>query len=123
MKEGQTILLVDYNQSVINTVRKLVNQTGLRLIFAEDGQEGLDLVKADLPDLVIIRKDAPILDALSMSVLLKQSTETQDIPVIVICTVASSSERERFHDAGCIDFIEEPFTVNDLLQKLEDWLP
>jgi CheY-like chemotaxis protein len=123
VKEGQTILLVDYNQSVINTVRKLVNQTGLRLIFAEDGQEGLDLVKADLPDLVIIRKDAPILDALSMSVLLKQSTETQDIPVIVICTVASSSERERFHDAGCIDFIEEPFTVNDLLQKLEDWLP
>ncbi|MCK4426122.1 MAG: response regulator [Deltaproteobacteria bacterium] len=123
MKEGQTILLVDYNQSVIDTVRKLVNQTGLRLILAEDGQEGLDLVKAELPDLVIIRKDVPVLDALSMSVLLKQSPKTQDIPVIVICTMASSSERERFHDAGCIDFIEEPFTVNDLLQRLEDWLP
>jgi len=123
MKEGQTILLVDYNQSVIDTVRKLVNQTGLRLILAEDGQEGLDLAEAELPDLVIIRKDVPILDALSMSVLLKQSPKTQDIPVIVICTMASSSERERFHDAGCIDFIEEPFTVNDLLQRLEDWLP
>jgi two-component system cell cycle response regulator DivK len=123
MKEGQTILLVDYNQSVIDTVRKLVNQTGLRLILAEDGQEGLDLVKAELPDLIIIRKDVPVLDALSMSVLLKQSPKTQDIPVIVICTMASSSERERFHDAGCIDFIEEPFTVNDLLQRLEDWLP
>jgi CheY-like chemotaxis protein len=123
MKEGQTILLVDYNESVIDTVRKLVNQTGLRLILAEDGQEGLDLAKAELPDLVIIRKDARVLDALSMSVLLKQSPETEDIPVIVICTMASSSERERFHDAGCIDFIEEPFTVNDLLQRLEDWLP
>ena len=123
MKEGQTILLVDYNESVIETARKLANQTGLRLILAEDGQEGLDLAKAELPDLVIIRKDARVLDALSMSVLLKQSPETEDIPVIVICTMASSSERERFHDAGCIDFIEEPFTVNDLLQRLEDWLP
>lgn len=123
MKEGQTVLLVDYDQSVIDTVRKLVNQTGLRLILAENGQEGLDLVKAELPDLVIIRKDVPILDALSMSVLLKQSPETDNIPVVLICTVASSSERERLHDAGCSDFIEEPFTANDLLQRLEDWLP
>lgn len=122
MKEGKTILLVDYNESVIETVRKLVNQTGLRLILAEDGQEGLDLAKAELPDLVIIRKDARILDALSMSVLLKQSPETEDIPVMVICTVASSSERERLHDAGCSGFIEEPFTANDLFQKIEDWL-
>ncbi|PXF56130.1 MAG: hypothetical protein C4B57_01420 [Deltaproteobacteria bacterium] len=123
VKEGQTILLVDYDQSVIDTVRKLVNQTGLRLILAENGQEGLDLVKAELPDLVIIRKDVPILDALSISVLLKQSPETRDIPVAVICAEASPSERERFRDAGCIDFIEEPFTANDLLRKLEDWLP
>ena len=123
MKEDQTILLVDYNESVIETVRKLANQTGLRLLLAEDGQEGLDLAKAELPDLVIIRKDVPILDALSMSVLLKQSPETDNIPVVLICTVASSSERERLHDAGCSGFIEEPFTANDLLQRLEDWLP
>ncbi|PXF55646.1 MAG: hypothetical protein C4B58_14795 [Deltaproteobacteria bacterium] len=123
MKEGQTILLVDYNESVIDTVHKLANQSGLKLLLAEDGQEGLDLAKAELPDLIIIRKDVPILDALSMSVLLKQSSETDDIPVVLICTVASSSERERLHDAGCSGFIEEPFTTNDLLQRLEDWLP
>ena len=123
MKEGQTILLVDYNESVIETVRKLANQNGLRLLLAEDGQEGLDLAKAELPDLVIIRKDVPVLDALSMSVLLKQSPETDNIPVVLICTVASSSERERLHDAGCSGFIEEPFTANDLLQRLEAWLP
>ncbi|MCD4755880.1 MAG: response regulator [Deltaproteobacteria bacterium] len=123
MKESQTILLVDYNESVIETVRKLANQAGLKLLLAEDGQEGLDLAKAELPDLVIIRKDVPILDALSVSVLLKQSHETESIPVVLICTVASSSERERLHDAGCSGFIEEPFTANDLLQRLEDWLP
>jgi len=123
VKEGQTILLVDYNESVIETVSKLANQTGLKLLIAEDGQEGLDLAKAELPDLIIIRKDVPILDALSVSVLLKQSHETDNIPVVLICTVASSSERERLHDAGCSGFIEEPFTANDLLQRLEDWLP
>jgi two-component system cell cycle response regulator DivK len=123
VKEGQTILLVDYNESVIETVRKLANQTGFRLILAEDGQEGLDLAKAELPDLVIIRKDVPILDALSVSVLLKQSHETENRPVVLICTEASFSERERLHDAGCSGFIEEPFTANDLLQRLEDWLP
>jgi len=123
VKEGQTILLVDYNESVIETVRKLANQKGLRLLLAEDGQEGLDLAKAELPDLVIIRKDVPMLDALSMSVLLKQSPETDNIPVVLISTAVSSSEKERLHDAGCSGFIEEPFTANDLLQRLEGWLP
>lgn len=123
MKEGQTILLVDYNQSMIEMARKLANQNGLRLIVAEDGQEGLDLAKSELPDLIIIRKDVPVLDALSMSVLLKQLPETENIPVILICTIASLSERERLHDAGCSGFIEEPFTADDLLQKLREWLP
>lgn len=123
MKEGQTILLVDYNESVIETVRNIANQNGIRLLLAEDGQEGFDLAKAELPDLIIMRKDVPILDALSVSVLLKQSHETENIPVILICKAASSSERERLHDAGCSSFIEEPFTGNDLLQRLEDWLP
>jgi two-component system, cell cycle response regulator DivK len=123
VKEGQTILLVDYNESVIETVRKLANQKGLRLLIAEDGQEGLDLAKAELPDLVIIRKDVPVLDALSMSVLLKQSPETDNIPVVLISTTVSSSEKERLQDAGCSGFIEEPFTANDLLQRLEAWLP
>jgi CheY-like chemotaxis protein len=123
VKEGQTILLVDYNESVIEIVRKMADQSGLRLLLAEDGQEGFDLAKAELPDLIIIRKDVPVLDALSVSVLLKQSHETENIPVMLICTVASSAERERLHDAGCSGFIEEPFTANDLLQRLEDWLP
>ena len=123
MKKGQTILLVDYNKEVIETVRSAVKQAGLRLILAEDGQEALDVAKAKVPDLVIVRKDIPVLDALSMSVLLKQSSETKDIPVVVICPAeASSSELDRLQDAGCSGCIEEPFTLKDLLQKLEDWL-
>lgn len=122
MKEGQTILLVDYNESAIETVRKMADETGLRLILAEDGQEGLDLAKAELPDLIIIRKDVPMLDALSVSVLLKQSHETDNIPVVLISEVTSSSEKERLHDAGCSGFIEEPFTADDLRRRLEDWL-
>ena len=123
MKEGQTILLVDHNESVIETVRKLANQPAGVTTMAQGTSPTLRLSKAELPDLVIIRKDVPILDALSMSVLLKQSPETDNIPVVLICTVASSSERERLHDAGCSGFIEEPFTANDLLQRLEEWLP
>ncbi|NIA08731.1 MAG: response regulator [Nitrospiraceae bacterium] len=123
MKKGQTILLVDYNKEIIDTVRSAVEQTGLRLILAEDGQEAFDIAKAEVPDLVIVRKDIPVLDALSMSVLLKQSPETKDIPVVVIWPAgASSSDLNRLQEAGCSGYIEEPFSLKDLLKKLEDCL-
>ena len=122
MKQGQTLLIVDYEESVFETVRELAGQFGLKLILAQDGQDGFDVAKAELPDLIIIRKDVPVLDALSMSVLLRQSHETRVIPIIVICPEASSSERERFKDAGCNDFIEEPFSAKDLLKRMENWL-
>ncbi len=123
MKKGQTILLVDYNKDVIDIVRKAVKQTGLRLILAEDGQEAFDIAKVQVPDLVIVRKDIPVLDALSMSVLLRQLPETKDIPVVVICPAeVSRSELDRLQDAGCSACIEEPFTLKALVQRLEDWL-
>jgi two-component system cell cycle response regulator DivK len=123
VKDEQTILLVDNKADVRETLGKIAGQLGLRLLLAEDGQEGLDIAKSENPDIIMIRRNAPILDALSMSVLLKQSDKTRDIPVVVICSDASPSELERFQDAGCSYCLKEPFTTDELNERLKDWLP
>ncbi len=115
-------MLIEQKSAVIDKVKNVARRHGLRVLLAEDGQEGLDIAKAESPDMIIVRRDSPVLDALSMSVLLKQSKKTESIPVMVICSEASAAERERFQDAGCNDCLEEPFTEEELKKHLEDWL-
>ncbi|MDA8163013.1 MAG: response regulator [Desulfobacteraceae bacterium] len=123
MRQNQTILLVDTSEKNIEQFKRITEQLKIRLILADNGQEALDMANGQGPNLVVIRRDTPVLDALSFSVLLKQSALGRDIPIIVICTDASPHERERFRDAGCSGCMEEPFSDNDLAEAIKRWLP
>jgi DNA-binding response OmpR family regulator len=123
VKEGQTILLVDDKESNRHTLREVAERHRFRLLMAGDGQEGFDVAREQRPDLVIIRRDCSVLDGLSMSVLMKQSRDTKSIPVTVICSDMSSTDRDLLQDAGCRDCLTEPFTADELLVRLKDWLP
>ncbi len=123
MKEGQTILLVDTDKRNQEVFRTVVEGAGLRLILADDGQEAVDEAGKSPPDLIAIRRNAPILDALAVSVLLKQSDRTKAIPILVICREDSREETERYRDAGCAGCIREPFTEKELQERLKGLLP
>lgn len=122
-KEPSSIVLVEQKEEIINIVKTAADQAGFSLIVAEDGQEGFDIAMERPPSLVIVRCNAPILDAPSLSLLLKQSNATKDIPVLVICSSdIHTSEHEKYRDAGCNDCLKEPFSVSDVLKKIEEWL-
>ncbi len=122
MKEGQTILLADDHEDIKKVVREVAAKNKLKLVEASDGQEALDIAPEIEPDLILIHRKVPVLDALSVTVLLKQDPRTKNIPVIVLCHDASMPEREKFQDAGCDDFLLAPFSQDQLKEKLEAWL-
>ncbi|MEF3169519.1 MAG: response regulator [Deltaproteobacteria bacterium] len=123
MKEGQTILLVDTDERNREVFRAVAEGAGLHLILADDGQEAVDEAGKSPPDLIAIKRNAPILDALAVSVLLKQSDRTKAVPILVICRDASREEAERYRDAGCSGCIQEPFTEKELQERLKGLLP
>ena len=116
------ILLVDDQKDVQDVLQEFGRQKRKDIIISENGQDALDTAKEERPDLIIIRKDIPALDALSVSVLLKETDATADIPVVVICSGASTEEKERFRDAGLTACLEEPITLDKLNDILKKWL-
>ena len=116
------ILLVDDQKDVQDVLQEFGRQKRKDIIISENGQDALDTAKEERPDLIIIRKDIPALDALSVSVLLKETDATADIPVVVICSDASTEEKERFRDAGLTACLEEPITLDKLNDILKKWL-
>ncbi len=116
------ILLVDDRKDVQDLLQKYGEEKRREILVTENGQDALDTAREEKPGLILVRKDIPALDALSVSVLLKETEDTANIPVVVICPGASPDERERFRDAGVAGCIEEPVSLEKLAQGLDKWL-
>lgn len=123
MKPGQTVLLADPDENSRKIFEEATRALGLGLVLAGDGQEALDIASAAPPDLIVIRCNIPVLDALSTSVLLKQEARTKDIPILVICGDVSTHEQESFRDAGCVGGLRTPFNVSEITEKLGEIMP
>lgn len=121
-KDSRVILQVDTDMDARKVVQDVSNNENIKLVFASDGQEGLDIARDILPNLIIIRKNAPVLDALSFSVLFKQSNRTAQIPIIVVCSDTTDEEKKMFVDAGCNGCIADPFNHEEVLHKIKEWI-
>ncbi len=122
MASKTVVLLVDHQPEVRDLFTQAAARLEIELVTAEDGQEGLDQAKALVPSLMVIRRDVPVLNAQSVSVLLKQSPDTERIPVLVICSRLSDEDKESFRDAGCNDCLKEPLDEEKIVTKLKEWL-
>ncbi len=122
MSDKPVVLLVDDKPEARNVLSKIAKEVQFKLIVAEDGQAGFDIAREEVPDLIVIRKNVPILNAQSVSVLLKQSASTEKIPIIVICPDFSKEDQEKFQDAGCNDCIKELKDEEPVISKIKEWL-
>ncbi len=123
MSSRPVVLLVDHRPESRPIFQQVAEKIPFELLVAEDGQAGFDIAMETVPDLIVIRQNIPILNAQSVSVLLKQSPDTDKIPIMVICSQLSEEEREKFQDAGCNDCIKEPMDVDAVISKIKEWLP
>ena len=119
---AKKILLVDDRKDIQEILQEYGKQKRLEILISENGQDALDTAKEEKPDLIIMRKNIPALDALSVSVLLKETEDTAKIPVVVICPGATGDEKERFRDAGLTGCVEEPVTLEKIKSGLSKWL-
>ncbi|RUM88830.1 MAG: hypothetical protein DSZ23_04045 [Thermodesulfatator sp.] len=123
MSSRPVVLLVDHRPESKPIFQQVAEKFPFELLVAEDGQAGFDIAMEVVPDLIVIRQDIPILNAQSVSVLLKQSAETDKIPIMVLCSRLSQEEKEKFQDAGCNDCIKEPVEIDVVIAKIKEWLP
>jgi CheY-like chemotaxis protein len=98
--------------------RRLVRK-GYEVVMATDGQQGIDMARADAPDLILMDMSLPVLNGWEATQRLKGSDETRHIPVIALTAHAMSGDRERAFEAGCDDYDTKPIELPRLLEKIE----
>jgi two-component system, cell cycle response regulator DivK len=117
-----TILYIEDNPLNMRLVRKLVNSFGYKMIEAMDGITGLEMVKSERPDLVLVDVNLPGMDGLQIATAMKTNPELASIPVIALTANAMHGDRERCLAAGCDAYIAKPIARQELFNALQRFL-
>ena len=112
------ILYVEDNEDNVYMLVHRLRRHGFEVIVAGDGVQGIDAVRRERPDLVLMDLSLPVLDGWEATRRLKEAVETRSIPVIALSAHAMAGERDRALAAGCDDYDTKPVDLERLLTKI-----
>lgn len=116
---AQPRVLVVEDEPEIASVLTEVLRSRYRVELARDGAEGLARARASRPDLVVMDVFLPKLDGLDAAVALKSSSDTANIPVILLSAHQGVADRVRSLNLGAVDYLSKPFNAMELLSRTE----
>jgi two-component system cell cycle response regulator DivK len=91
---------------------------GFELSVAENGEVGYQKALAEIPDVILMDLDLPVVDGWQATHRLKVNERTQKIPIIALTAHAMSGSREKALAAGCDEFDTKPIDFDRLMQKI-----
>jgi two-component system, cell cycle response regulator DivK len=113
------ILLAEDNEENRDALSRRLRRRGFDVVLAVDGQQALELAKAEAPDLILMDMSLPVMDGWEATRELKASPETQQTPIIGLTAHAMSGDRDKAMEAGCDDYDTKPVELPRLLAKIE----
>jgi diguanylate cyclase (GGDEF)-like protein len=115
---GERLLVVDDDPFIARLLEIELAAAGYSVRVANDGQQALDLVKQDPPDLVITDVMMPHVDGFELTRLLRQDPRTAIISVIILTARGLSADKLEGFAIGADDYIVKPFDTPELLARV-----
>jgi len=113
------ILLVEDNEMNRDMLSRRLERKNFQVVFAVDGAEGVAKAGSEMPDLILMDMNLPIMDGWEATRQIKALPQTSSIPVIGLTAHAMSGDREKCIAAGCNDYDTKPVEFARLLGKIE----
>ena len=113
------VLLVEDNEESRDGLSRHLRRKGYEILLAVDGRQGVDVARAEAPDLILMDMSLPVLDGWQATQQLKAAAQTRAIPIIALTAHAMSGDREKALEAGCDDYDTKPIEFPRLLAKIE----
>jgi DNA-binding response OmpR family regulator len=110
------ILVVDDEARILNFLVSKLKSSGYDVLTALNGIEGLEQVKAQEPDLIVLDVLMPKMDGLAM---LKELRSFSAIPVIILTAKGTDTDRIRGLQLGADDYLPKPFNPDELVARIE----
>lgn len=110
-----TILLIEDNTTLAETLRYNLEREGYAVLQADDGIQGLELIHQEKPDIVVLDIMLPRLDGFSVCRIVRQES---DIPIIMLTARQDEVDRIAGLELGADDYVTKPFSLGELLARI-----
>ena len=116
------ILVVDDNLSNVKMLRDRLRAAGYEVVEAYDGEEALEKVEEESPDLILLDVMMPKMDGFEVCRRLKDDERTAFIPVVIVTALTDRADRIRGVEAGADDFLTKPVDHTELSVRVKSLL-
>lgn len=116
------ILIVDDSPTELHVLTQILSKGGYDTVTAEDGEEGVETAKTELPDLILMDVVMPGLNGFQATRKLSRDATTKNIPVVMVTTKDQDTDREWGMRQGARDYMVKPVKADELLAKVKSLL-
>ena len=114
------ILVVDDSRTALFMVITILRKERYELVTACDGEQALEVARAERPDLILMDVIMPRKTGFEACRELKGRDDTRSIPVILVTTRGEGENVEAGFQSGCNDYVTKPINAQELLTKVRD---
>jgi DNA-binding response OmpR family regulator len=112
------ILVIDDEPAIRETLSDILGRSGFEVMAAGNGAQGLQMVGARLPDLIVLDIRMPGMDGLEVLRRLRSAAGTLSLPVILLTAESSEADRVVGLELGADDYVVKPFSPRELVARV-----
>ena len=120
---SKRILVVEDQEDNRQIIRDMLSATDYEIMEAESGEQALEAVAKQRPDLILMDIQLPGMDGYEATRRIKADPALRSIPIIAVTSYALSGEEQKARAAGCDEYVPKPYSPRQLLAKIRQYLP
>lgn len=116
------ILIVDDEPNIVMTLEYTFKKSNYEVFIARDGQEALDILKSNFPDVIILDIMMPMVDGFATLEQIRKDDNLQHTKVMFLSAKNKESDIEKGLALGADAYMTKPFSIKKVVEKVEELL-
>ena len=122
MADEKKVLVIDDNPEILEMIRLVLKNEGLKVIDSENGVLGLELARKEKPDLIILDIMLPEMSGFKLCRILKGEGETKHIPIVVLTALNDQETKQESLASYADDYLPKPVDRKTIVSKVRKFL-
>jgi CheY-like chemotaxis protein len=119
---NKNVMVVEDNEKNRKLMRVILKAKGYTVTEASTGEEALNILKNQKPDIILMDIQLPGIDGITLAKQIKGNTITKDIPIIAVTAYAMKGDKQKILECGCDDYVSKPINTQELPLVIEKYI-
>lgn len=119
IQQSDVVLVVDDSADTLSMLSQVLDEAGLTVLIALDGEQGVNIAGKMTPDIILLDAIMPNMDGFETCRRLKQDPALSDIPVIFMTGLSETEDIVKGLEAGGVDYVTKPINAPELIARMK----